>query len=135
MTERPARRLGWRWHRGMLRLPIGLAIGFVSVLVTVQAIDRFAPSDDGLSGRDLGPPDLDGYCARTTPPLRAVTVTGGADGWNCVGLVERLWTSVEVDIGDVCRWTFAPNAKALVVDASSSDGWRCVTGPVSTAAP
>ncbi|MGA1076613.1 MAG: hypothetical protein ACO307_16000, partial [Ilumatobacteraceae bacterium] len=100
MTERPARRLGWRWHRGMLRLPIGLAIGFVSVFVVVQAIDRFAPSADGLSGRDLGPPDLDGYCARTTPPMRATRVTGGPYGWSCVGLLEQLWTSAEIDIMD-----------------------------------
>jgi len=135
MGTNTGRRLRWQRHRGLLRLPIGLTIGFVSVFVTVQVIDRFAPSYAGLSERDLGPPDVDAYCAGMDPPLRAVTVTSGADAWNCVGLVERLWTSVDVDIGDVCRWTFDPNASALLVDPSTPNDWRCVVGPTSTIAP
>jgi hypothetical protein len=135
MIDGPDRRRGGRWNRGVLRLPIGLAIGFVSVVITIQAIERFTPSDEGLSGRDLGPPDIEGYCARATPPLRAVTLTSDPYGWICVGLVEQLWTSVDLDIVEVCRWTFEQNASALVVEGSTPVGWRCVAGPSSTAAP
>lgn len=118
--------------RAILRLFVGLVIGFAGAFATLQAIERFGSESE--VGEPvaiiLGEPDIDGFCERDTDRrMRAFATSTGPFGWQCVGLIGRLWTSEDVDIGDVCRWEYGDVAYERLVDAQSSDGWRCVRNP------
>lgn len=114
----------------LLRLLLGLAIGFAGAWVTLQAIDRFGSNGD-LEPTEiaLGRPDFDGYCDRDDGRrLRALTTTGDAYGWQCAGPVRGLWTTEPIVVEDVCRWQHGPAATARLVD-DAADGWQCVSDP------
>lgn len=117
--------------RSLLRLAFGLLTGFLGAFITIQAIDRFS-DDPAIEPLEfvLGAPDFDAFCGRSEDgALRAVSTTGDASGWECVGLLRQLWTTEEVDVGEVCRWQYGVAASVRLIDASEPDGWMCVTQP------
>lgn len=116
--------------RSILRLLVGLLIGFIGVFVTLQAVDYFEP-DAAFEPLEvvLGVPDFEGYCTRDDPQLRGVATTGDAFGWQCVGLVDRLWTTQDLTANEVCRWEYGPTAFARLADESEAGGWICAGDP------
>lgn len=115
----------------VLRLFIGLVVGFLGAFVTVEAIERFGtePGSGERLETVLGEPDFDQYCRHTDESLRGVATTSDAFGWQCVGFVRSLWTAEGIDVGALCRWQFGADARERLTTESSVSGWRCVTDP------
>jgi hypothetical protein len=115
----------------LLRLLLGLVLGFAGAYVTLQAIDRFSPAApvDPLEVV-LGPPSFDSYCARDEGrQLRGVATTGDANGWQCVGRIQGLWTTEPIVVDEVCRWEHGSAATGRLFDPIDPAGWMCVTAP------
>lgn len=118
--------------KAILRLALGLVIGFAGAFVTLQTIDRFSSGPEGPVpvAVMLGEPDIAGYCARDeSARLEAFALTEDAYGWQCAGFVGRLWTATGLNMGEVCRWQFGDAAYERLIDADSPTGWRCVSDP------
>lgn len=119
-----------RGGRALLRLPLSLLVGFFGAFATLQVIEYFDtdPAAEPLEVV-LGVPDFEAYCARDEPGLRGITTTGDAFGWQCVGLVQRLWTTEMLDVNSVCQWQYGSAAFARLSDESDVNGWRCASSP------
>jgi hypothetical protein len=110
----------------LVRLVVGLSIGFFGAMATFFIVDRYG-DDTPLGSVDvLGEPDYDRYCGQRPGELEAKVIQQEADGWRCIGLIDGFFVEEELDADTVCKWQFGVEADGDVVDESDPDGWRCI---------
>ena len=118
------------------RMVLGLLVGFTGAYVAIEAIDRFG-TEPGTGERlevVLGRPDFEAYCGRdnselvVTPAVRD-PIDDDPLGWSCSGPVRGLFSTIAIDIDDVCRVQFEPRARARLFDLDDPNGWRCISDP------
>lgn len=109
----------------LVRLLVGVSVGFLGAVTTVAAIGWLDPGDDiGLivSADVQGEPDFGSYCAERS--LQAIEIGLEGDRWRCVGRVNGFWTHVQVSVDDVCREQYAASTARRQDDLPL--GWACV---------
>jgi len=113
------------------RAIFGLLAGFVGASVTIEAIDRFG--DEPLQVERLevvvGQPNFEEYCSRDESGLVVTSARGDPFGWGCSGPISGLFSTIAINIDDVCRTQFEPRTRARLFELGNPNGWRCISDP------
>jgi len=110
---------------------IGLAVGFLGASITIEVVDRLGNSQGSGERLEvvLGHPDLAAFCEQNDSGLVVTSSGPGPENWHCSGPVDGLFTTISIDLDEVCRTQFEPGARARLFEPDDPDGWRCIADP------
>lgn len=105
----------------LVRLVVGLSVGFAGAVAVVWAIDLLGDEAGVVAFETTaGAPDFTAYCA--AQGLEARAIGDMAPTWVCVGVRDGSWSSTPIDVRAVC----AEQYQGARASGSPSAGWRCV---------